>query len=63
MKHPDYTFGHHIGPAHRWFAWRPVRFWYGRWAWLATVSRQRVQKSPALPGPDWAFWSYAEGGQ
>lgn len=56
----DYAFGDKIGPAHRWFAWHPVRLWYGRWVWLRTVFRQRVHKKPYLDGPDWAFWSYDE---
>jgi hypothetical protein len=59
-KHPKYSFGSHAGPAHPWFAWRPVRLWYGRWVWLTTVSRQRVVKHDYLDGPDWAFWSYSD---
>lgn len=56
----EYSFGTPIGPAHHWFAWRPVRLFYGRWAWLKTVKRQRIIKKHYLPGPDWAFWSYSD---
>ena len=59
MKWPDvYAFGHVIGPVHRWFAWRPVRLWYGRWAWLRSLDRARVTKRVYLDGPDWSFWTY-----
>jgi hypothetical protein len=58
--HPQYQFGRHVGPARPWFAWFPVKTFYGRWAWLKTVSRQRVAKLACLDGPDWAFWSYAD---
>jgi hypothetical protein len=57
--HPGYTFARPITPAMDWFAWMPVRYWWGEWVWLRTVSRQKHSKIPALDGPDLAFWSYA----
>lgn len=58
---PDvYYFGYPVGPVHRWFAWRPVRLWYGRWVWLKTVYRARVTKREYLHGPDWQFWTYSD---
>lgn len=53
-----YTFGKPFGPAHRWFAWRPVRLWYGKWVWMQTVMRARVGKHSYLDGPDYDFWTY-----
>ena len=53
-----YTFGGPIGPVHDWFAWRPVRLWWGKWVWLRTVRRARICKFCDLPGPDWQIWSY-----
>ncbi len=53
-----YEFGIPIGNEFSWFAWRPVRLWYGRWVWLRNVRCQRVHKLPHLDGPDWAFWTY-----
>jgi hypothetical protein len=58
MAFPTYQFGAYGGPTHDWFAWRPVRLWYGKWAWLRTVSRRRVFKKSFLDGPDWQFWAY-----
>jgi hypothetical protein len=59
MQWPDvYAFGKPFGPVHRWFAWRPVRLWYGEWAWLRPVMRARVGKYGHLPGPDYEFWTY-----
>ena len=26
----------------RWFAWYPVRLWYGDWVWLEPVYRTRI---------------------
>lgn len=59
-RFPTYRFGMFVGPAHMWFAWRPVRLWYGRFAWLRWVNRRRVVKKSYLDGPDWAFWSYTD---
>jgi hypothetical protein len=58
--HPTYAFGDPSGPRHLWFAWYPVKKFYGKWAWLERVSRQRIIKKSYLDGPDWAFWSYAD---
>jgi hypothetical protein len=58
-----YAFGQLIGPVHRWFAWRPVRLWYGKWTWLQVVVRARVAKKDHLDGPDWQFWTYDETGE
>ena len=59
MKWPDvYAFGQIAGPAHSWFAWRPVRLWYGKWVWLRRLDRARVVKHEYLDGPDWEFWTY-----
>jgi len=60
MNHPEYSFGSKIGPSHAWFAWKPVKLFYGNWAWLRHVSRQMVQKKGFLDGPDWSFWSYTD---
>lgn len=59
-KFPVYAFGDYLGPAHLWFAWRPVRLYYGKWVWLRNVVRLRVVKKPNLHGPDWEFWSYSD---
>lgn len=53
-----YTFGQVVGPVHAWFAWRPVRLWYGKWVWFQTVMRARLVKHDYLDGPDWQFWTY-----
>lgn len=59
MAWPDvYLFGAPIGPVHDWFAWRPVRLWYGKWAWLRTVRRARITAKAHLPGPTWERWTY-----
>jgi hypothetical protein len=58
--HPQYEFGEHIGPSFEWFAWYPVRLWYGRMVWMRKVSCQRVQKRSHLDGHCWQFWSYAD---
>lgn len=56
---PRYSFGEYQGPVHTWFAWFPVRLWYGRYVWLKPVLRRRVVKRAYLDGPcDWAFWCY-----
>jgi len=55
-----YAFGCSEGPIHQWFAWHPVRLWYGRWVWLKHVRRVRIVKYGGLPGPDWSFWSYTD---
>lgn len=61
---PDvYAFGGQIGPTHVWFAWYPVRLWWGKWAWLRTVQRARIAKYHHLDGPDWAIWTYEELGR
>ena len=36
-------FGDPIGPWHEWFAWRPVRTYDHRLAWMTTVKRRRIQ--------------------
>jgi hypothetical protein len=53
-----YSFGDPIGRVDTWFAWRPVRLWWGKWVWLRTVHRARICKHTYLHGPDWQFWSY-----
>jgi hypothetical protein len=64
-KWPDvYAFGRIIGPIHEWFAWRPVRLWWGKWVWLRYVKRARVIKDWRLDdGPDWEFWTYDSEGE
>ena len=60
-KWPDvYEFGKPFGPVHDWFAWRPVRLYYGKWAWLKTVKRCRVSKFSTLAGPDRSWWTYSD---
>lgn len=60
MKHwPDvYSFGTPIGPVFKWFAWYPVRTWWGKWVWMETVMVSRIIKEAHLDGADWVFWSY-----
>jgi hypothetical protein len=59
MAWPDvYLFGSPIGPVHDWFAWHPVRLWYGKWVWLRTVRRARITTKAHLPGPMWERWTY-----
>jgi hypothetical protein len=58
--HPTYCFADPVGPAHLWFAWFPVRLYYGKWAWLRRVSRLRHQTKLHLPGPHVEWWSYAD---
>jgi len=61
MKWPDvYEFGAPVGPVHKWFAWRPVRLWWGKWVWLRTVQRSRVVKYIDLTGPHSEWWTYEE---
>lgn len=43
------------GPAHDWFAWRPVRTDYFGWVWLRTVTRKRTYLD-IWGSPD--FWEY-----
>jgi len=56
---PKYQFGSPVGPPHPWFAWRPVRLYYGKWVWMRVVIRLRIGKHDYLDGPDWEFWSYS----
>jgi len=58
MDDAEPYFGDPIGPWHPWFAWRPVRTFDGRWTWLRTVKRRRIQLKPHLDGgmPQW--WQY-----
>ena len=60
MSRPTYSFGFPAGPEFTWFAWRPVRLLYGRWAWLRSVACRRIVKHEYLDGPDWQFWSYSD---
>lgn len=60
IEKPHYTFGVPVGPEFNWFAWRPVRLWYGRVAWLKVVKCQKIVKRGLLDGPDWEFWSYRD---
>lgn len=53
-----YCFGSQIGRIHQWFAWRPVRLWYGKWVWLRMLKCVVIHKHSYLDGPDWQFWSY-----
>lgn len=57
---PKYLFGSFGGPAHLWFAWFPVKLWYGRWVWLRLIMRRRVIKHQYLHGPDWEFWAHTD---
>ena len=54
---PTYQFGFY-GPAHKWFAWFPVKTWDNRWVWGETINRRRVFKKTHIDGPDWQFWAY-----
>ena len=64
MNWPNcYAYGRPIGPVHRWFAWRPVRLWYGRGVWLQFVMRARIVKQAHLDGHDWQFWAYDAAGE
>lgn len=55
----SYLFGHLIGPVEIWFAWFPVKTWYGSVVWLKKVRRQRLIKKGWLDGPDWECWVYS----
>jgi len=43
---------------HRWWAWRPVRTYDGRWSWLITVDRRLIQKHQHLDGGGDFWWQY-----
>ena len=58
MEWPEYEFAHYVGPSFRWFAWYPVRLWYGKRVWLCWVSVRLCSKHNYLDGPDWQFWVY-----
>jgi hypothetical protein len=60
VNHPHYAFAHSASCCMRWFAWRPVRLWYGDYVWLCYVSRQLYVKNDYLDGPDAMFWSYTK---
>jgi hypothetical protein len=52
-------FGAPVAEWHRWFAWRPVRTYDGRWSWLLFLYRRQIQKHQYLyGGPDF-WWQYA----
>lgn len=60
---PKPIFGDPIGPWHWWFAWKPIRTYDARIAFLRWVRRRCIQKHAYLPGggPD-QWWQYhAEG--
>jgi len=47
-----------VSPWHYWFAWRPVFTWDGRFVWLRTVLRRKMQKKLHLNGPDQQWFEY-----
>jgi hypothetical protein len=48
------------GPAHWWFAWRPVWTDTG-WRWMRRLRRQRVYLGASMPGAaEW--WEYTDAG-
>lgn len=60
IRLPDYAFGSMMGKPFRWFAWRPVKLYYGRWVWARKVWKIRIQKHGYLDDPDWGFWVYSD---
>lgn len=47
---PMPRFGFPCGDWHRWFAWKPVRSYDNRLAWLRFISRRCIQKHDYLFG-------------
>lgn len=47
-------------PFHRWFAWRPVRTWDGKFVWLRSTWRRLIQKYDHLDGGLDFWWQYAD---
>lgn len=58
IEWPVYEFGSYMGPTITWFAWYPVKLWYGRWAWFKNVQYRAVMKKSYLDGREWQFWTY-----
>ena len=46
------------GPAHRWFAWRPVDTHDHGWKWLRSVWRQRRWVAVDHPRGPVRYWRY-----
>lgn len=55
MLDPAPRFGSPCGDWHLWFAWKPVRTFDNRFAWLRMVSRRCIQKHEYLHGGS-DFW-------
>lgn len=56
-----YEFRDIVGPFHRWFAWKPIRTWDGRFVWLRTVWRARTQTKDYLPRSHIQDWTHCVG--
>jgi hypothetical protein len=57
---PKYAFADPVGPAERWFAWRPVKLWNGRWTWMRNVWRQAmVVHDHLVPHGGDVFFAYS----
>lgn len=50
------AFGDFVGPWFEWFAWRPIKTYNGRTAWLRKVWKRRVQAHDYLSGPNQGSW-------
>lgn len=47
------------GPWVNWFAWRPVKTWDRRWAWLRPIQRRlMIVKWHLEPGGGTEWWQY-----
>lgn len=56
---PKYQFASLCGPVDTWFAWLPVKTWYGKIVWLRKVKRRAaVVHSFLSPGGGDIFWCY-----
>lgn len=43
-------FGEPVARWHRWFAWKPIRTFDGRWTWGRFIERRLIQKHTYLDG-------------
>lgn len=55
---PEPRFGNPIGRWHEWFAWHPVQTFDGRWTWLTTIERRRIQIKETITHFTSDWWQY-----
>ncbi len=53
-------FGRPVAQFHKWFAWKPIRTYDGRWIWLQTIRRRLIQKHQHLYGGADFWFQYAK---